>query len=43
VRGLLEGAGLAEVRTWRDLAGHERVTEGAMIREALESAPATED
>lgn len=42
VRGLLEAAGLAGIRTWRDLAGHERVTEGAPPREALESAPATE-
>ena len=35
-------AGFAGVRSWRDLAGHERVTEGALPREALESAPPME-
>jgi release factor glutamine methyltransferase len=42
VRGLLEAAGFAGIRTWRDLAGHERVTGGIRPRETLESAPPTE-
>lgn len=42
VRGLLEAAGFAAVRSFRDLAGHERMTEGALPREALESAPPME-
>jgi release factor glutamine methyltransferase len=42
VRGLLEAAGFAAVRAWRDLAGHERVSEGTLPREALESAPPKE-
>jgi release factor glutamine methyltransferase len=42
VRGLLVDAGFGDVATWRDLAGHERVTEGARPREALESAPPME-
>ena len=29
-RRILERAGFAELRTWRDLAGHERVTGGAL-------------
>jgi release factor glutamine methyltransferase len=32
VRALLEAAGFAEIETRRDLAGHERVTEGALPR-----------
>jgi release factor glutamine methyltransferase len=32
VRGLLADAGLVAVATWRDLAGHERVTEGTRPR-----------
>jgi release factor glutamine methyltransferase len=39
VRGLLGDAGFAGIRTWRDLAGHERVTGGVRPREAIESAP----
>ncbi len=39
VRALLRAAGFDGVGTCRDLAGHERVTEGARPREALESAP----
>jgi len=42
VRELLVAAGFGEVATWRDLAGHERVTEGTRPREALESATPTE-
>jgi len=42
VRALLGDAGFSEVRTHRDLAGLERVTEGTRPREALESAPSTE-
>lgn len=42
VRALLRSAGFGDVQTRRDLAGHERVTEGARPREALESAPPTE-
>jgi release factor glutamine methyltransferase len=39
VRALMGAAGLVGVATARDLAGHERVTMGALPREALESAP----
>lgn len=42
VRRLLGSAGFADVRTHRDLAGLERVTEGARPRDAVESAPPTE-
>ncbi len=42
VRALLRAAGFEGVETCRDLAGHERVTEGARPRKALESAPPTE-
>ncbi len=42
VRGLLASAGFGEVRTWRDLAGLDRVTGGARTREAVESAPPME-
>src|SRR5688572_12135874 len=42
VRELLAVAGFEGVETRRDLAGHERVTEGARPREAVESAPGTE-
>ncbi len=42
VRDLLRAAGLAGVETRRDLAGHERASEGARPREAVESAPPTE-
>lgn len=42
VRGLLAAAGFGDVATRRDLAGHERVTEGMLPPEALESAPPTE-
>jgi release factor glutamine methyltransferase len=42
VRSLFAAAGLAAIRTWRDLAGQERVTGGARPREAIESAPAKE-
>jgi release factor glutamine methyltransferase len=42
VRALLRAAGFEGVETCRDLAGHERVTEGARPRKALESAPSTE-
>jgi release factor glutamine methyltransferase len=42
VRELLGTAGFAGVETHRDLAGHERASEGTRPREALESAQATE-
>jgi len=42
VRGLMSRAGLAEVRTHRDLASRERVTGGAATREAVESAAGQE-
>jgi len=42
VRDLLRVAGLAGVETRRDLAGHERASEGTRLREAVESAPPTE-
>jgi release factor glutamine methyltransferase len=42
VRALLAAAGFERIETRRDLAGHERVTEGARPREALESAPPME-
>jgi len=42
VRELLRAAGLADVGTHRDLAGHERATEGARARDTVESAPPTE-
>jgi release factor glutamine methyltransferase len=38
VRELLRTAGLADVETRRDLAGHERASEGTQPREAVESA-----
>jgi len=38
VRELLRVAGLADVETRRDLAGHERASEGTRPREAVESA-----
>jgi release factor glutamine methyltransferase len=37
VRGLLQSAGFSAIETHRDLAGHERVTEGRLLRDALES------
>ncbi len=42
VRDLLRAAGLAGVETRRDLAGHERVSEGTRPREAVESSPQSE-
>jgi release factor glutamine methyltransferase len=42
VRELLRAAGFADVETRRDLAGHERASEGTGPREAVESAPPTE-
>jgi release factor glutamine methyltransferase len=39
VRGLMAEAGLESIETLRDLAGHERVTEGRRPREAVESPP----
>lgn len=42
VRDLLRAAGFAGVGTRRDLAGHERASEGTRPREAVESAPPTE-
>lgn len=42
VRALFGAAGFERIETRRDLAGHERVTEGARPREALESAPPRE-
>ena len=42
VRNLLRDAGLAGVETLRDLAGHERASEGTRPREAVESSVPTE-
>jgi release factor glutamine methyltransferase len=42
VRELLRVSGFADVETRRDLAGHERASEGTWPREAVESAPPTE-
>jgi release factor glutamine methyltransferase len=42
VRGMLGSAGFGDVRTWRDLAGLERVTEGARPPETVESVPPAE-
>ncbi len=42
VRDQLRAAGLVRVETRRDLAGHERASEGARPREAVESSPPKE-